>query len=203
MSEKIPPNPIELFKSWITEAKRSEINDANAMSLASIDENGEPSVRIVLLKGLDQRGFVFYTNFTSRKGKALAANPVAESCFHWKTLERQVRVLGPVEKVSDEEADAYFATRPRTSQIGAWASQQTQPMEDFEQLDYRVGLAEEKFKDEEHIPRPPHWGGYRIKPKRIEFWHAGDNRLHKRYVYKRDLNDDGTASDWRAQWLFP
>ncbi|HIF26012.1 MAG TPA: pyridoxamine 5'-phosphate oxidase [Micavibrio sp.] len=191
-AEDAPANPYQLFDIWMADATVSEPNDPNAMSLATIDAKGRPAVRMVLLKGLDERGFIFYTNQNSYKGQSLAANPQAALCFHWKTLGRSVRVQGSIEVVTDEEADAYYNTRGRGSRIGAWASLQSQELDSRTTLAQRVKDLEEKFKDVEDIPRPPHWSGYRVKPDTIEFWHDGEHRLHTRVVYPPAA--DGTWS---------
>lgn len=192
-----PDDPLLLFGQWMKEAEASEPADPNAMCLATIDPDGKPDARIVLLKQWDERGFVFYTNRESRKGRALAAHPVACLNFHWKTLGRQVRINGAAEQVSAEESDAYYATRPVGSRIGAWASRQSRPLESRSALAALVKEFEEKYKNSDHIPRPPHWGGYRIKPERIEFWHDGDFRLHTRLVYQR------AGTGWEKEMLFP
>ena len=189
-------NPLELFAQWFAEAKASEINDPEAMALATVDSEGKPSVRIVLLKSFDERGFCFYTNFESRKGQDLAHNPNAELNFYWKSLRRQVRVSGAVEKTSDEEADAYFATRSRESRISAWSSSQTRPLESYDALESKAAEIDKRFEGKD-VPRPPYWDGFRLKPNRMEFWIADIHRLHKRFVYER--NGDG----WTAGWLFP
>ena len=196
MSDIAWNQPFAEFKTWLDEASKSEPNDANAMALATVDAAGRPSARMVLLKGVDERGFVFYTNTESRKGCDLAANPVAALCFHWKSLRRQFRVEGKVERVTEAEADAYFATRPRLSQIGAWASDQSRPLATRADLQARLASYEARYPGED-IPRPPHWSGYRVVPRRIEFWQNMPFRLHDRTVYTR--NDGG----WTSGKLFP
>jgi pyridoxamine 5'-phosphate oxidase len=190
--------PIDLFKQWFAEAKQREINDPNAMSLATVDASGLPDVRMVLLKDADTRGFVFYTNLESAKGEELKANAKAALCFHWKSLERQVRVRGPVVSVSAEEADAYFATRPKDSQIGAWASRQSRAMEGRFALEKEVARFAAKYALTS-VPRPPHWSGFRVQPLQIEFWRARPFRLHERLCYRRDTLD----SAWTTERLFP
>lgn len=193
-----PEDPMTLFDAWFAEAKQEEINDANAMALATVGEDGMPSQRMVLLKGADGAGFTFYTNYESRKGRQLLATPKAALLFHWKSLRRQVRVEGPVEQVSVEEADAYFASRPRQSQIGAWASEQSRPLESRYALEKRVAKFAAKHAVGE-VPRPPHWSGFRIVPTLIEFWKDGAFRLHDRVVYSRDT----PAEAWQTQRLYP
>jgi pyridoxamine 5'-phosphate oxidase len=194
--EIAPTDPLTLFYGWFADAERSEPVDPNAMSLATAGVNGHPSVRMVLLKGVDERGFVFYTNRESRKGTDLAANPHAAICFYWKSLGRQVRAEGPVKPVDDEEADAYYASRGRGSRLGAWASMQSRPLDRRSTLVDKMTLLEKKYPGND-IPRPPHWGGYRLKPERLEFWHEGKDRLHTRIVYTRD----GTG--WKREMLYP
>lgn len=195
-------DPFVLFDAWMGEAEGTEPNDANAMALASADADGRPSVRVVLLKGRDERGFVFYTNTRSRKGGHLGANPWAGLNFHWKTLRRQVRIDGVAEPVTAAEADAYFASRPRGSRLGAWASEQSTKLARRQDLIDRVRAATERYGADESdgpVPRPPHWSGYRIVPRLIEFWQDGPYRLHDRLVYERA--DD--AEPWTTRRLFP
>ena len=189
-------DPFQLFDEWFAEARANEINDAEAMALATADALGQPSVRMVLLKGHGPDGFVFYTNEESAKGDQLAANPQAALLFHWKTLRRQVRVEGVVERVSDAEADAYFATRGREKQLGAWASDQSRPLDNRVHFEARFEEMEQRF-DEQDVPRPPHWGGYRIVPRRIEFWSDRPYRLHERRLFTLD---DGS---WSEGLLYP
>ena len=200
MSE--PSDPIAHFQTWLAEAHEAEPNDANAMSVATVGPDGMPSVRMVLLKGADAEGFVFYTNFESQKGTDLLAHPKAGLCFHWKSLRRQVRVEGAVEPVSDAEADAYFASRPRQSQIGAWASDQSRPLTGRFELEKRVARYAAKFAIGQ-VPRPPHWSGFRIAADRIEFWQDGAFRLHDRLVYHRDAGAEAAPLGWRTERLFP
>ncbi|MCX6954675.1 MAG: pyridoxamine 5'-phosphate oxidase [Verrucomicrobia bacterium] len=189
-------DPMALFHTWMERASCAERDDPTAMALATADPTGRPAVRMVLLKQADARGFVFYTHATSPKGLDLAANPRAALCFHWAQLARQVRVDGDITPVSDEEADQYFATRPRLSQIGAWASRQSQPMTGRFELEQAVAGAALRF-GASKVPRPPNWKGYRVVPQRIEFWEERPFRHHDRRVFVRE--DAG----WRVQWLFP
>jgi len=189
-------DPHALFEEWLAEARLSEPNDPEAMALATADAEGRPSARMVLLKGHDARGFVFYTNCESRKGDELAANPRAALLFHWKSLRRQVRIEGRVEIVSDAEADAYFATRARESQLGAWASDQSRPMESRAAFEARYQALVEKY-DGRDVPRPPHWRGYRVAPERIEFWTGREHRLHDRRLFAR------TEAGWAESLLYP
>jgi len=192
-------DPIALFNAWFAEARQSEPNDANAMTLATADASGAPSARMVLLKDVDARGFVFYTNTESRKGGELIANPRAALMFHWKSLRRAVRVEGAVERVSDAEADEYFRSRPRDSRIGAWASDQSRPMGGRFDLEKRVAIFAAKYAIGE-VPRPPHWTGFRVLARRIEFWRDRPFRLHERIVYHRQA--DGNPG-WRTERLYP
>lgn len=193
-----PHDPIAAFDGWLQEAAASEPNDPNAMSLATVGADGMPNARMVLLKGHDARGFVFYTNLESQKGGELADNAKAALCFHWKSLHRQVRVQGPISAVSDAEADAYFNSRGRQSRIGAWASQQSRPLANRAELEAAFAKIDAQYPDED-IPRPPHWSGRRISPLRIEFWQDGDHRLHDRLVFKRASAD----AAWETERLYP
>ena len=195
MDEIAEVEPLALFERWLDEAWKGEPN-AHAMTLATATREGRPSARLVLLKGLDRRGFVFYTNLESRKSEELFANPHAALCFLWKSLNRQVRVEGPVEQVADDEADAYFASRPRDSQIGAWASDQSRPLESRVLLERRVEEFSRRF-DQGTIPRPAYWSGYRVVPQRVEFWQERPSRLHDRWLFIRE------GDRWRRQRLFP
>lgn len=200
MADLITPtqDPYQMFHQWMEEAEKTEVNDPNAMALATADSGGQPSVRMVLLKGVDARGFVFYTNSGSQKGQELAVNAKAALCFHWKSQCRQIRIQGDVVKVDAMEADAYFASRNRGSRIGAWASQQSQPLDSRETLQKRVADYDARYGDEEAVPRPPYWNGYRVIPKRIEFWSDGEFRLHDRFVYRSK-----TDGQWDVRRLYP
>lgn len=203
MTDTNDRNPYELFADWLDEAGRTEPNDPNAMALATADASGVPSVRMVLLKGIDDRGFVFYTNTESRKGEQLLANRNAALCFHWKTLRRSVRVEGAVEQVSDADADAYFNSRPRESRIGAWASQQSRALESRWELEKRVAQYAAKFAIGS-VPRPPHWTGFRVLPARIEFWQDRPFRLHERLLYQRTGGaEGGDSGGWTTERLYP
>ena len=191
-------DPIDLFSKWLEEATRREPNDPNAMTLATVDAAGLPDARTVLLKGVDGAGFVFYTNLDSAKGRELAANPKAALLFHWKSLRRQVRVRGKTRAVSDEDADAYFATRARASQIGAWASAQSRPMDDPLALEKAVASYGIKF-GLGAVPRPPHWSGFRLEPLSMEFWRSRRFRLHERRAFARA----GPSDPWTMRRLYP
>jgi pyridoxamine 5'-phosphate oxidase len=191
-------DPFEMFTAWMKDAEKTEPNEANAMAVATADAEGHPNIRMVLLKAVDSRGFVFYTNFQSAKGTELIANPHAALNFHWKTVRKQVRVRGPVSVVSDEEADAYFASRAKDSQIGAWASAQSRPMvgrwafeKEIAKYALKYGLTK--------VPRPPYWSGFRVAPLRIEFWRDRPFRLHDRLVYARD----SLEAPWQTERLYP
>lgn len=189
-------DPFPLFDEWLAEARAAEVNDPEAMALATADAEGQPSVRMVLLKGHGPEGFVFYTNDESAKGAQLAANPRAALLFHWKSLRRQVRVEGRVERVAASQADAYFASRARDSQLGAWASDQSRPLDRRSTFEQRFEDMKRRFQDGE-VPRPPHWGGYRVSPHRIEFWSDRPHRLHERRLFVR--GDGG----WTEGLLYP
>lgn len=190
--------PFDLFERWFADASKSEPNDPNAMALATVDPDGLPDVRMVLMKGFDRDGFVFYTNLESAKGRELAGNPKAAIVFHWKSLTRQVRVRGPVENVTSTEADEYFHSRPRDSRIGAWASQQSRPLESRFALEKAVAVNAAKYAIGV-VPRPPHWSGFRIKPVQIEFWHDRPFRLHDRVVFRRAIPN----GSWTKERLYP
>ena len=195
--------PFALFDTWLADATRLEPNDPNAMALATVDAAGHPNVRMVLLKAVDPaahpaRGFVFFTNYESAKGRELTTAPYAALDFHWKSLHRQVRVRGPVTQTTAAEADAYFATRPRSAQIGAWASQQSRPLESRFALEKAVALEAAKYLVGS-VPRPPYWSGFRVTPLEIEFWHSRLSRLHERIIFKREA----AGGDWRKTRLYP
>ena len=191
-------NPFKLFAKWLELATKSELNDPNAVALASCDENAMPDVRMVLLKEFDENGFVFFTNFQSAKGVQLLSNQKAAMCFHWKSLRRQVRIRGEIEIVSEQEADNYFASRARQAQIGAWASEQSRPMKSLGELVGRVAQFGLKF-GVGKVARPPHWSGFRLIPQNIEFWHDRAFRLHERVVFSRGSE----KSNWETKRLFP
>lgn len=196
MDDMVTDDPHRLFRDWMAEAEASEPGDPNAMTVATVDADGQPTARILLLKGHDERGFVFYTNMESRKGREIAGNNRCALLFHWKSLFRQIRIEGPLTQIADDEADAYYNSRDRGSRIGAWASRQSEPLESRDALMARVAEFEKKYEGGEP-PRPPHWSGYRLAPERIEFWRAGEFRLHDRIVYTAN------GAGWRTERLFP
>lgn len=191
--------PFRRFGDWMERAMGARVPEPTAMALATADAKAHPSVRMVLLKGFDERGFVFYTNLESRKGRELTENPHAALCIFWQPLELQVRIEGPVSRVSDAEADEYYASRPRGSRIGAWASRQSQPLSSYEELMGRVQEYETRFTGDE-IPRPPYWSGFRLDPRRIEFWQGRPSRLHERERFDRNAADGG---GWMVTNLYP
>ena len=190
-------DPLELFKIWMAEAEKKEIRDPTSSSLATANNAGQPNVRMVLLKGLSHKGFVFYTNLNSSKSDELKENPKAAMCFHWKSFNRQIRILGSVTQVDAREADLYFNTRPYESKISAWASDQSKPMKQRSELLKKIEDLNKKYKDEKNVPRPPHWSGWCLKPSSIEFWLHKDNRIHERLRYNK------IANDWKKEILYP
>ena len=190
-------DPFELFKIWMSEAEKKEINDPNALSLATANENNEPAVRMVLLKGINKKGFVFYTNLNSPKSLDLKKNPKAAMCFHWKSLQRQVRISGTITQVSKEEADIYFNSRPYESRIGAWASDQSKAMGKREEFLKKIEEFKNKYKNEKVLPRPNHWSGWCLNPSSIEFWLGDRFRIHERLKYIKIPNN------WRKEILYP
>ena len=190
-------DPLELFKIWMSEAQKNEINDPNALSLATSNKKNEPSVRMVLLKDFSKKGFVFYTNLNSPKSSNLKDNPKAAMCFHWKSLQRQIRIYGNINKVSDKEADMYFDSRPYESRIGAWASDQSKIMKSREEFLKKIEEFKKKYKDEKNLPRPKHWSGWCLNPQSIEFWLGDQYRIHERLKYNKVL------SSWKKDILYP
>jgi len=190
-------NPMDLFKKWFDKAKETEINDPNALALGTADKNNQPSVRMVLLKGLSNEGFVFYTNFNSKKGSDLKSNQQTSMCFHWKSLRRQVRVIGKVIQVTDNEADEYYNSRPYKNRISAWASNQSKKLESRDIFLKKIEEFEKKYPDENKVPRPRHWSGWRVVPKEVEFWLDGKGRIHERLNY---INNNGV---WKKEILYP
>jgi pyridoxamine 5'-phosphate oxidase len=192
----VDPDPIVQFRVWFDKVVDADLHEPNAMILATANRDSRPSARVVLLKGYDERGFVFYTNYEGRKARELEANPLCALLFYWGELERQVRIEGRASRISNEESDAYFTSRPRGSRLGAWASEQSRPVEDRSLLEERVRALEAEYGGRE-IPRPPFWGGYRVEPEVIEFWQGRENRLHDRLVYHR------TEGGWKMERLQP
>ena len=190
-------NPVDLFKNWFKKAEETEINDHNAVALGTVDKISQPSVRMVLLKGLTNEGFVFYTNFNSKKGNDLKTNQQASMCFHWKSLRRQVRVIGKVQQVSEKEADDYYNSRPYKNRISAWASNQSEKLDSRDTFLKKIAEFEKKYSNQNKVPRPPHWSGWRIIPKEIEFWLDGEGRIHERLNY---INSNGK---WKKEILYP
>ena len=190
-------NPIDLFKNWFRKAEEKEINDPNAVALGTVDQNNQPSVRMVLLKGLSDKGFVFYTNFNSKKGSDLKVNKKASMCFHWKSLRRQVRVIGKVELITKKEADDYFDSRPYKNRVSAWASSQSEKLESRDFFLKQIKKFEKKYPDQKKVPRPSYWSGWRVLPQEIEFWLDGEGRIHERLNY---INSNGK---WEKEILYP
>ena len=183
-------DPFELFENWFEEAKKNEINDHNALALATANKKNEPSVRMVLLKDFDKNGFVFYTNLNSQKGKEIKENPNATMCFHWKSLLRQIRIVGTIEQVDDKISDEYFNSRAYDSRIGAWASKQSSVLKIRDELLKNIDEFKKKYKNKDNVPRPSHWSGWNLKPTSIEFWLDGENRIHERLKYSLDKNNN-------------
>ena len=190
-------NPIDLFKKWFSEAEKNEINDPNAVAVATSDESNQPNVRMVLLKGLSDKGFVFYTNFNSKKGEELKKNLKASMCFHWKSLRRQVRVIGKVEEVTPKEADNYYNSRPYNNRISAWASSQSEILDKRETFLNKIKEYKKRYPDENNVPRPAYWSGWRLMPDDIEFWVDGEGRVHERLNYKK------RNGKWEKEILYP
>jgi len=190
-------DPFVVFKHWMLEAEKNEINDPNAVALATVNESNQPDVRMVLLKEFDSNGFIFFTNLNSKKGTDLTKVPKASMCFHWKSILRQVRIAGTISLISDTEADKYFNSRPYLSKIGAWSSNQSSPMENRDAFLKKIEEYKNKFKDQNNIPRPKHWSGYLLSPNRIEFWKDVEGRLHQRLEYLK------VSNSWKKQILYP
>ena len=190
-------DPFKVFKQWMSEAEKNEINDPNAVALATVNESNQPDVRMVLLKEFNNNGFIFFTNLESKKGSDLKKIPKASMCFHWKSLLRQVRISGEISLISDKEADEYFNSRPYLSRIGAWSSNQSKPMETRDAFLNRIQKYKNKFSDQNNVPRPNHWSGFMLSPKRIEFWKDVEGRLHQRLEYLKELNS------WKKNILYP
>ena len=190
-------DPLDLFELWMMEAKKNEINDPNALSLATVNSKNVPNVRMVLLKGLNTKGFVFYTNLNSPKSHEIKNNPKAAMCFHWKSIQRQVRISGTITQVEDKEADSYFNSRPYESRIGAWASDQSKVINKSEEFLKKINEFKNKYKDKKNLPRPKHWSGWCLNPSSIEFWLGDQYRIHERLKYNKDLNK------WKKEILYP
>ena len=190
-------DPLVVFKEWMSEAEKNEINDPNAVALATVNESNQPDVRMVLLKEYNKNGFIFFTNLNSKKGSDLKEIPKASMCFHWKSLLRQVRISGDVSLISDDEADKYFYSRPYLSKIGAWSSSQSKPMETRDALLNQIDEYKNKFTDQNNVPRPDHWSGFLLSPKKIEFWKDVEGRLHQRLEYSK------VSNSWKRQILYP
>ena len=191
-------NPFKLFEEWFEEAKKSELNDPNALALATSNKKGVPSVRMVLLKGFSEKGFVFYTNLNSKKSGDIQSNPHASMCFHWKSLLRQIRIVGKINSVSNKDADEYYNSRAYGSRIGAWASKQSTVLDNRDQLYQAIEDFKKKYPDENNVPRPKHWSGWNLTPDEIEFWLDGENRIHERLKYTRDQ-----TGSWNKSLLSP
>ena len=190
-------DPFIVFKEWMSEAEKNEINDPNAVALATVNESNQPDVRMVLLKEYNKNGFIFFTNLNSKKGTDLKKTPKASMCFHWKSLLRQVRISGDISLISDDEADKYFYSRPYLSKIGAWSSSQSKPMETRDALLNKIDEYKNKFKDQNNVPRPDHWSGFLLSPNKIEFWKDVEGRLHQRLEYSK------VSNSWERQILYP
>ena len=190
-------DPFVVFKEWMSEAEKNEINDPNAVALATVNESNQPDVRMVLLKEYNKNGFIFFTNLNSKKGTDLKKTPKASMCFHWKSLLRQVRISGDISLISDDEADKYFYSRPYLSKIGAWSSSQSKPMETRDALLNKIDEYKNKFKDQNNVPRPDHWSGFLLSPNKIEFWKDVEGRLHQRLEYSK------VSNSWERQILYP